>query len=636
MTGTLPLEIASSLRLVLVGDTGVGKTKSRTLFLNTVPGQVHHSKEYSPSTPDMAALSVQENNNDEGAEGQDTVHGADGTNKAAVAPINGHAQTDKDGFLERDSVSTLEIPNWLLVSSNDTDTSANNNHNDNRMVPAENIVLHDFVGYGQTLDAQQTIQRVDAFLTDQYVATLNLFSHSVTPLSTMTRPGPPSTGAAAPQPPPPEPFLEQLLVDSPMAHTLPDACLYFVLFDLKPVDIVFMKRIMHHVNLIPILAKADTLSKNQLWKAKVRILRQLQEHEIEFFRFGYTLEDLREMAEEKMKGGPPFALSTAELETQLLRGDQDERDGVPPVASLTDLANSINEGKFAESHSDLPLLQALLLGSKNRMLHQASVRKFMNRWKTDLGLPLEQTPPIATAAVTTVADVNELSSAKDKEQEAVHEHEQEQVQENEKEQQQQQQQEQDQEEQTAQPLATHLVHEQHQQQQPPVQEEVQKQEVSSQPPQPIPAPQQQQQPQQPYSPQQQQQHYLPPALQQQTYQPTSSYTSYSKSPNASSPNLIGSAKSPSSFSSPSPSNASPPGASGAVQDEEVAQVIKLNRAQSVIRAASPSAKIYTQGGIVPAVPVPPPSLAHTHSTTTLNAGLPSSASSPTFSSALSE
>ncbi|KAI8603526.1 Septin-type guanine nucleotide-binding (G) domain-containing protein, partial [Dissophora ornata] len=82
---------------------------------------------------------------------------------------------------------------------------------------------------------------------------------------------------------------------------------------LKPVDIVFMKRIMHKVNLIPILAKADTLSINQLWKAKSRILKQLEDNEIEFFRFGFTSAELKEMAAEKMDGGPPFALSTAEL-----------------------------------------------------------------------------------------------------------------------------------------------------------------------------------------------------------------------------------------------------------------------------------------------------------------------------------
>ncbi|KAG0230602.1 Septin-domain-containing protein [Mortierella sp. GBAus27b] len=478
MTGSLPLEIASSLRLVLVGDTGVGKSKSRTLFLNTVPGQVGESS----ATPDAAA------------------------------------DTEQDKFQAEESVSTLEIPKWLLVSGGNKDIT---DEQATEMVPAENVVLHDFVGYGQTLDARETIDRVDAFLTEQYVSTRNLFGASITPVSTTTRPGLPNTEQQ------PQPFVEQLLIDAPMAHSLPDACLYFVLYDLKPVDIVFMKRIMHHVNLVPILAKADTLSTNQLWKAKARILKQLEDNQIEFFRFGFTTSELRDMAAEKQPGGPPFALSTSELEVQYAG------EAAP---SLTDLATAYNGKTFAEAHSDLALLQTLLLGSKNRMLHQASVKKFLNRWRGDLGLPLEENPGPNSGELggATAEERHQKQEGNDSEQG------------------------------------------QGSQEDPP----------SSQPPQQQQQPQQQQ-PQQQVLQQQQQQpllhhqtfHQLPPALQPQTYQPTSSYT-------------------------PKPSNTVPP-----PQDEEVAQVVKLNRAQSVARAAS---KIYTQSGAVPALPSPltstPPSL----------------------------
>ncbi|KAG0380817.1 hypothetical protein BGX24_004664 [Mortierella sp. AD032] len=505
MTGTLPLEIAPSLRLVLIGDSGVGKSKSRELFLNSVPGQVNKDG----SSPDITALSIQDQSAEgESSEATQETNGEDQTN-GHIKPQQAH------DYLYKDSVSTLQIPQWLSVTAvNNNNDSLSNGDGENSfptgMVPAENIVLHDFVGYGETLDASRNIDRVDAFLTEQYHATRSLFGPSISPLSTTSHPRPASAG----QQPVLQPFLEQLLVDSSMAHTLPDACLYFVLYDLKPVDIHFMKRIMRHVNLIPILAKADTLSINQLWKAKSRILKQLEENKIDFFQFGYSLEDLKEMAAEKMAGGPPFVLSTSELEVQNVG---------QPAASLTDLALAVNEGRFSEGHSDLCLLQTLLLGPKNRILHQASVKKFLNRWKTDLGLPLG---PV-------------------------------------QQQQQQQQQQQPSE---------------HQEQQVQVPQSP----VQSQLHQPQPAAQST------YQYQHTPQHNLPPSLQQQTYQPTSSYIPSPYRGQSQSSLLGGSAGGNNS--------------SANTKDDELGQVIKLSRAQSVIRSASPSAKIYTQGNIVPAMP----------------------------------
>ncbi|CAO3571896.1 unnamed protein product [Mortierella alpina] len=525
MTNTLPLGnksvIASSLRLILVGDTGVGKSKSSALFLSSVPGQAAVANGL--SNPDISALSVQDNEQDDNSKDENGDQGA--SQKASGQTANGF-HVNEDGangeFLSKDSVSTLAVPSWLLVGVDDKNADGSEAP---RLVPAENVVLHDFVGYGQTLDARQTIDRVDAFLTEQYVATLDLFGPAITPLSTFARPGPPSS-----QEPQTQPFLEQLLVDSPMAHSLPDACLYFVLYDLKPVDIIFMKRIMHHVNLVPIIAKADTLSINQLWKAKARVLKQLEDNDIEFFRFGFTMEDLKDMAAERQPGGPPFALSTSQLEAQ---------NTSPAAENLTELALAINEGKFSNAHSDLSLLQTLLLGAKNRMLHQASVQKFLNRWKTDLGMPLEE-PVMDLAALST----------------------------EEEEERQQPKQQQEEEDQQEQPQSSDVT-------EPQEGEEEEEEEVKEQVEEEHSEHQEQEQ-----APVQQQQQQIPPALQQQPYQPQSSYTQYmsQSQTNLLAPKVV------------------------AVQDDEVAQVFKLNRAHSVIRSASPAAKIYTQGSIIPAVP----------------------------------
>ncbi|KAG0314714.1 hypothetical protein BGZ97_009027, partial [Linnemannia gamsii] len=460
-------------------------------------------------SPDIAALSIQDKPEDDTSEATATLE----TNGAAAGQSNGHTKPRTHDYLYKDSVSTLEIPQWLSVSGASINSNSVNGDDEESafptgMVPAENIVVHDFVGYGETLDARRAIDRVDAFLKEQYDATKNLFGPSITPLSTTSRPGPASAG----QQPVFQPFLEQLLVDSSMAHTLPDACLYFVLYDLKPVDIHFMKRIMRHVNLIPILAKADTLSINQLWKAKSRILKQLEENQIEFFHFGYSLEDLKEMAAEKMAGGPPFVLSTSELEVKNV-GE--------PADNLTDLALAVNEGRFSEGHSDLCLLQTLLLGPKNRILHRASVKKFLNRWKTDLGLPLEEEQPSpANGSSPSAQEASETATPAPVPASAFAEQA------------------------SEQPIQEHQQQEQEQEQE---QEQVVQQQPSTFQYQHTATPQ----------------HSLPPSLQQQTYQPTSSYIPSPYRGQSSQSNL---------------------------------------RAQSVIRSASPAAKIYTQGNIVPAMP----------------------------------
>lgn len=58
------------------------------------------------------------------------------------------------------------------------------------------------------------------------------------------------------------------------------ACLYFIRptgHTLKPLDIEVMKRLCSRVNLIPVIAKADTLSPVDLakFKAKVRLMTEI-------------------------------------------------------------------------------------------------------------------------------------------------------------------------------------------------------------------------------------------------------------------------------------------------------------------------------------------------------------------------
>ena len=62
--------------------------------------------------------------------------------------------------------------------------------------------------------------------------------------------------------PPIHPFI------NPMVHSF----IYPFLSSLKPLDIQFMKELHHLVNIIPVIAKADTLTPSEIKKLKIRVL----------------------------------------------------------------------------------------------------------------------------------------------------------------------------------------------------------------------------------------------------------------------------------------------------------------------------------------------------------------------------
>ncbi|GJN87849.1 hypothetical protein Rhopal_000804-T1 [Rhodotorula paludigena] len=91
------------------------------------------------------------------------------------------------------------------------------------------------------------------------------------------------------------------------------ACLYFIEptgHSLKPVDIEFMRRLHTRVNLIPVIAKADTLTDDEVVQFKARILSDLAHHRIEIYQAPqYELEDEETIAEnEEIVRKIPFAV----------------------------------------------------------------------------------------------------------------------------------------------------------------------------------------------------------------------------------------------------------------------------------------------------------------------------------------
>jgi len=65
-------------------------------------------------------------------------------------------------------------------------------------------------------------------------------------------------------------------------------CLYFIAptgHGLKPLDIEFMKKVHNKVNIIPVIAKADTLTSDECAKFKQQILKEIVDNQINIYRF---------------------------------------------------------------------------------------------------------------------------------------------------------------------------------------------------------------------------------------------------------------------------------------------------------------------------------------------------------------
>ncbi|KAK6362351.1 Cell division control protein 3 [Orbilia blumenaviensis] len=97
------------------------------------------------------------------------------------------------------------------------------------------------------------------------------------------------------------------------------ACVYFIQptgHSLKPLDIEVMRRLHTKVNLIPVIAKADTLTDEEIALFKKRILADIQHHSIRIFEGPrYELDDDETIAENnEIMSKVPFAVVGANTE----------------------------------------------------------------------------------------------------------------------------------------------------------------------------------------------------------------------------------------------------------------------------------------------------------------------------------
>lgn len=113
-----------------------------------------------------------------------------------------------------------------------------------------------------------------------------------------------------------------------MSDSRVHVCLYFIApsgHGLKPLDIEFMQRLHDKVNIIPVIAKADTLTPEEIVQFKKQILNEIAQHKIKIYDFPEPLDDEEEAKNlRQLRTRVPYAVVGAnaiiEIDGRKVRG----------------------------------------------------------------------------------------------------------------------------------------------------------------------------------------------------------------------------------------------------------------------------------------------------------------------------
>lgn len=106
-------------------------------------------------------------------------------------------------------------------------------------------------------------------------------------------------------------------------------CLYFIQpsgHGLKPLDIEFMQRLCDKVNIVPVIAKADTMTTDECQLFKKQILNEISQHKIKIYDFPEMLDDQDEGSKMNriLRSKVPFAVvgsnAVIEVDGKKIRG----------------------------------------------------------------------------------------------------------------------------------------------------------------------------------------------------------------------------------------------------------------------------------------------------------------------------
>lgn len=152
------------------------------------------------------------------------------------------------------------------------------------------------------------------------------------------------------------------------------ACLYFISptgHSIKSLDLVCMKQLDKKVNIIPVIAKADTVSRTELAEFKKRIMHELANNGVEIYRFPMEDEAVADV-NGKMNEQVPFAVIGSRDE--IMVGGQKVRARQYPWGTV-EVEN--------EAHCDFVKLREMLLRTNMEDLREATHYKHYEMFRRE-------------------------------------------------------------------------------------------------------------------------------------------------------------------------------------------------------------------------------------------------------------
>ncbi|KEY70917.1 hypothetical protein S7711_00759 [Stachybotrys chartarum IBT 7711] len=169
------------------------------------------------------------------------------------------------------------------------------------------------------------------------------------------------------------------------------ACVFFIQptgHSLKPLDIEVMRRLHTKVNLIPVIAKSDTLTDEEIISFKARILADIKHHGIQIFEGPrYELDDEETIAENnEIMSKVPFAVVGATNEIQAADGRKVRGRQYP--WGIIEVDN--------EEHCDFVKLRQMLIRTHMEELKEHTNNNLYENYRTDklIAMGVSQDPSV--------------------------------------------------------------------------------------------------------------------------------------------------------------------------------------------------------------------------------------------------
>ena len=225
------------------------------------------------------------------------------------------------------------------------------------------VKLVDTPGYGETLNAEESF---------------DVITHHVEKLFCEMLAAETSSSARDP---------DRLLSNDPLIH----CCLYFIApHRLKNIDIAFMKRLHQWVNIVPIIAKSDTMTTKEKEEFKLQVRETLAAEGIDAYTFDpHTIRQMEAQDHEEYK--MPWAVIGST--------DSHLDAGVPVYLRKYPWGNALSS---EPSHSDLPALRNLIMWSGQWQDLKMRSRMMYEQWRASRSLAMCTSHAVSAVVGTAV------------------------------------------------------------------------------------------------------------------------------------------------------------------------------------------------------------------------------------------